>query len=586
MKHEHSEHREKLRHSAAHLLAAAVLEHYPDAKLTIGPATDDGFYYDIDFKNKLSDADLEKIEASMHKLVKSWEGFERQEVTEAEARELFAGNEYKLELIEEIVAAGEPITLYKSGDFVDLCRGGHIDSPAKELQHFKLLSVAGAYWRGSEKNPMLTRIYGTAFESQAELEKFLQQQEEAKLRDHRKLGKDFELYFIDEMVGKGLVMWLPNGTIVRDEIEKLAREKEQKAGYVRVVTPHIAREELFLTSGHLPYYQDSMFPGMEMDDGKYILKAMNCPHHHRIFQHKPKSYRELPLRLAEYGVCYRNELSGTLAGLLRVRGMAMNDAHIYCRKDQIKAEFANVIRLTQEYFAIFGLQDYWFRLSKWDPAHTDKYINEPENWEFSQQVIRDVLEELGVPYDEVDDEAAFYGPKLDVQFTSAVGREETMSTIQLDFLAKERFGLTYVNEKGEEDNEVFVIHRAPLSVHERFLAFILEHYAGNLPAWLAPVQAEILPITDNHLEYATAVAEELRAAGIRVSVDDRSERLQAKIRDAQLKKIPYMLVVGDAEQAAKTVAVRKRSGGKQAVVAVSEFAQSLAQKIAERSQEL
>lgn len=572
----------QLRHSAAHLLAAAVMEFWPNTKRTIGPSTDEGFYYDFEFEQPISDKDLSKIEEKMRQIAKSWKGFEKRELSVSEAATEVKGNQYKEELIAEIAKKGEAITFYRSGEFEDLCRGGHVENPSVDLKHFKLLSLAGAYWRGDEKNTMLTRIYGTAFFSEADLSEYLEQQEQAKLRDHRKLGRELELYFIDEMVGKGLVMWLPKGTIIRDEIEKLVCEKEADAGYQRVVTPHIAKEELYLTSGHLPYYKDSMYPPMVMDDGTYYMKAMNCPHHHRIFQHKSRSYRELPLRLAEYGTCYRNELSGTLAGLLRVRALAMNDAHMYVRKEQIKTEFANVIRLTQEYFDIFGLENYWFRLSKWDANNTEKYINQPENWEYCQQVLREVLQEMKVEFVEVDDEAAFYGPKVDVQFKSVIGREETMSTIQLDFLAKERFGLSYVDENGGNNNEVFVIHRAPLSVHERFLAFLIEHYAGAFPVWLSPVQVKVLPIADRHQEYAEKVAAALKAAGARVEVDDRSERLQAKIRDAQMMKIPYMLVVGDKEEEQETVAVRKRDGGEQEVVSLADFVIELSEKIKKR----
>lgn len=574
---------EQLRHSAAHLLAAAVMELWPNTKRTIGPATAEGFYYDFEFVEPISDKDLPKIESEMRSIAKKWNSFTAEEVVENQAREKVKGNKYKEELVEEIVSKGEKITFYKSGEFEDLCRGGHVENPAEVLQHFKLLSIAGAYWRGDEKNTMLTRIYGTAFPSAAELEEYLEQQEQAKLRDHRKLGKDLELYFIDDMVGKGLVMWLPKGTIVRDEIEKLVKEKEEAAGYQRVVTPHIAKEELYLTSGHLPYYKDSMYPPMVMDDGTYYLKAMNCPHHHRIFQHKNRSYKEMPVRLAEYGTCYRNELSGTLAGLLRVRALTMNDAHMYVTKAQIKTEFANVLRLTQEYFDIFGLKNYWFRLSKWDPNHTEKYIDQPENWEYSQQVLREVLDEMKVEYVEADDEAAFYGPKVDVQFKSVIGREETMSTIQLDFVARERFGLSYVDENGEKNDEVFVIHRAPLSVHERFLAFLIEHYAGAFPVWMSPVQVKVLPIADRHHEYAEKVASQLRAVGARVEVDGRSERLQAKIRDAQLEKVPYMLVVGDKEAEQESVAIRKREGGAQEVQQLTNFVQSISEMIARRS---
>ncbi len=555
-----NEHLNNLRHSAAHLLAAAVLELYPNTKLTIGPPIDEGFYYDFDFEEPISDKDLGKIEQKMRELVKKWNGFEKKDVSKKEALEQYKKNEYKTELINEFSEEGKDLTTYTAGNFTDLCKGGHIENPKEELKHFKLLSIAGAYWRGNEKNKMLTRIYGTAFPTKNELEEYLKQQEEAKLRDHRKLGQELDLFFIDEAVGKGLIMWLPKGTIVRNEIEKLVIEKEANYGYLRVVTPHIAKEELYIRSGHLPYYKDSMYPGMEMDDAVYYLKAMNCPHHHTIYNHKQRSYRDLPLRFAEYGTCYRNELSGTLAGLLRVRGMSMNDAHIYARKDQIKDEFKAVIQLTQDYFELFGLKEYWFRLSKWDPKHTEKYFDEPESWEYTQQVLREVLEEMHVEYKEADDEAAFYGPKVDVQFKSVIGREETMSTIQLDFAAKKRFDLRYIDEHGAENNEVFVIHRAPLSVHERFLAFLIEHYAGNFPLWLTPVQAKIIPIAERHNEKAIELEKELKKAGIRAEVDMKSESMQKKIRDAQKEKVFYMLVLGDREIEEKQVNVRMRNG--------------------------
>lgn len=573
---------EYLRHSCAHLLAAAVMQLWPNTKRTIGPAIDSGFYFDFEFEQPISESDFPAIEERMHQIAKTWKDFSRQEVSVEEAKDEYKDNPYKQELIEEFAAKGDVLTMYKSGGYSDLCRGGHVDHPDTELRYFKLLSVAGAYWRGSEKNPMLTRIYGTCFPSQAELDAHLEMLEEAKKRDHRKIGKDQELFFIDEMVGKGLIMWLPNGTILRDQVEKLAKEHEARSGYVRVATPHIAKEELFLTSGHLPYYKDSMYPPMVMDDGTYYLKAMNCPHHHRIYQHKPRSYKDLPLRFAEYGTCYRNELSGALAGLLRVRGMSMNDAHIYARKDQIKEEFANVLKLTMEYFKIFGLKDYWFRLSKWDPAHTEKYIDEPENWELSQNVLREVLQELDVKFIEADDEAAFYGPKVDVQFKSAIGREETMSTIQLDFAAKKRFGLHYTDESGAESNEVFVIHRAPLSVHERFLAFMIEHFAGAFPLWLAPVQAVIIPISQDQQPYAQQLLEKFAAAGLRVENWDEAESMQNRIRKAEQQKIPYMLVVGNKEAQAETVSVRARGNVNRGVWEVEKFIAQLVEKNANR----
>lgn len=550
----------RLRHSTAHLLAAAVLQIFPDTKLTIGPSTDEGFYYDFDFKTPITEADFPRIEDYMREIVKNWDNFEKIEVLKAEALKQFQKNEYKKELITEITAKGEKITLYKSGDFIDLCRGGHIDNPNKNLKHFKLLSIAGAYWRGNEKNKMLTRIYGTAFFTKEDLDAFLLQKEEAKKRDHRRLGQELNLFFIDDTVGKGLIMWLPKGTVLRDQIEKLAREKEEEYGYQRVVTPHIAKEELFIRSGHLPYYKDSMFPGMQMDDAKYFLKAMNCPHHHMIFKHHKHTHKELPIRYAEYGTCYRNELSGTLAGLLRVRGMAMNDAHIYLRKDQIKDEFKAVIKLTQEYFKIFGLNNYWFRLSKWDSRHTEKYINEPENWDYSEKILREVLTELNVEFIEASDEAAFYGPKIDVQFKSVIGREETMSTIQLDFVAKKRFDLSYIDKNGLENQEVFVIHRAPLSVHERFLAFLIEHFAGAFPFWLSPVQCVVIPIAERHNKYSNNINSQLIKAGIRSEVDTRSESMQKKIKLAQNQKINYMIIIGDKEIETGNLSVRSRSG--------------------------
>lgn len=573
-----------LRHSFSHLLAAAVTRLWPNALPTIGPATDDGFYYDFDLREeKISESDFKQIEKTMEKMVREWRSFEGREVTPSEAQELFRDNPYKLELINELAQKEEKITVYQSGEFVDLCRGGHTNEPSKDLKHFKLMSVAGAYWRGSEKNKMLTRIYGAAFATKKELDDYLAMLAEAKKRDHRRLGAELELFFIDEMVGKGLVMWLPKGTIMRDEIEKLARQKEQEYGYQRVVTPHIAKEGLFTTSGHLPYYKESMYPPMVMDDGTYYLKAMNCPHHHRIFCQKPRSYRDMPVRLAEYGTCYRNELSGTLSGLLRVRGMAMNDAHIYCRKDQIKDEFKKVIELTLEHFSIFNLKDYWFRLSLWSPDHTDKYIDEPENWAYTEQVIREVLTEMNLPFKEIADEAAFYGPKVDVQFTSAIGREETMSTIQLDFAAKGRFNLVYTDNTGKENNEVFVIHRAPLSVHERFLAFLIEHYAGAFPLWLAPVQVALLPLGENHVEFAQQVSDSMKAKGIRVELDTDAKSIGAKIRHQTLQKVPYMGIMGDKELESKTISVRTREGKDLGALSVDSFIQKLISDIENRT---
>lgn len=578
---------ECLRHTLAHLLAAAVVKIFPDAKPTIGPAIENGFYYDFAFQKPISSDDLPTIEHEMRLLLSTWEHASCRELSANEAKKIYSSNEFKQELIDDIEARGEPVTLYTWGNFEDLCRGGHVKS-AKNIdpQGFALTHLAGAYWRGSEKNPMLTRIYGAAFETGKQLKEYIQRMEEAKKNDHRRIGQEQSLFFIDETVGKGLVLWLPNGTVIRDEIERMAVKMETDRGYHRVVTPHLAKKELFETSGHLPYYQESMYPPMEMDDGTYYLKGMNCPHHHIIYRHQQHSYRELPVRLAEYGTVYRNELSGTLAGLLRVRSLAMNDAHIYCRKDQIKAEFKDVLNLILEYFRIFGFHDYWFRLSRWSSKHTEKYINEPENWKFSEEVIRDVLSELGVDYVERENEAAFYGPKVDIQFTSVIGREETMSTIQLDFAAKSRFGLTYRDHDGLQNNDVFVIHRAPLSTHERFIAFLIEHYAGKWPLWLSPIQAILLPVGESHLSPSISLARTLRSRGIRAHTDESNETVGKKIRKAESQKIPYMLVIGDREADLTYLSVRKRGSRETSSSSIEDFIAMVNDKIMMRSADL
>ena len=479
-------HHDEIRHSLAHLLAAAVLKKYPKTKLGIGPVIEHGFYYDFKTPMPLTPEDLKELETTMRDYIKQSLPFKGKKVTPAEAKKLFSlkGREqpFKLELIEEFKKDKKPLTVYATGEiFLDLCRGGHVKN-TKEINPdaFTLTHLAGAYWRGDEKKAQLTRVYGLAFETKKELDEHLAMLEEAKRRDHRKLGAELDLFTFDDLVGKGLPLWLPHGTILKNQIEQCAIEMEERYGYERVSTPHLAKEELYLTSGHLPYYKEGMYPAMTMDDGTYYLKSMNCPHHHLIYKARPRSYRDLPLRFAEYGTVYRNELSGTLAGLLRVRMLSMNDAHIYCTKDQIEEEFKKVIALNLEYFKLFGLTHYWFRLSKWDPKRKGKYINEPANWKLTESVLRKILKEMNVPFTEVADEAAFYGPKVDVQFKSVIGREESLSTIQLDFAAKKRFGLSYVDKNGKENNEVFVIHRAPLSTHERFIAFLLEHYAGSL----------------------------------------------------------------------------------------------------------
>jgi threonyl-tRNA synthetase len=578
---------ENIRHSAAHMLAAAVEQMYPGVKLGIGPTIENGFYYDFEFPESVtvSDSDLPKIEKRMKKIIQGSHNFVGREVTADEAREEEREQPYKLELIEEFSTEGKNLTMYESGPFRDLCRGGHVENTREiPIAGLKLDKLAGAYWRGDEKNTMLTRIYAFLFETKDELDAHLHMLEEAKKRDHRKIGREQNLYFIDETVGKGLILWQPNGTIIRNEIEKFAIEKEAEYGYQRVVTPHLAKEDLFLKSGHLPYYKDGMYPAMQMDDGTYYLRAMNCPHHHTMYGHEMRSYRDMPVRYAEYGTVYRNELSGTLAGLLRVRGLDMNDAHIYCRKDQIKDEFKRVMELTKGYFQTFGLENYWFRLSKWSPEHTDKYINQPENWEYAENVLREVLTETGVGFTEVEDEAAFYGPKVDVQFKSVIGREESMSTIQLDFVAKERFELSYTDETGSDNNEVFVIHRAPLSTHERFIAFLIEHYAGLWPVWLSPVQVALLPVSEKHVDGTNTLLRELRKSGIRVSIDSADETVGKKIRKAVTSKVPYILVVGDKELGGgDELTVRVRGEEEQIVMKKSEFISKLSKEMLERS---
>jgi threonyl-tRNA synthetase len=588
---------ETMRHSCAHLIAAAVSELYPDAKFGVGPTVENGFYYDIDFPTPIGEADLERIEARARGLAKKGVGFVREETSIGDAVKMFkkAGQVYKVELLKdlkkkgttkvgedaEVELTGDQVTLYKTGDFVDLCRGPHLDS-AKEIGAFKLTKLAGAYWRGKSENPQLQRIYGVCFATQKELDEYTEMLVEAEKRDHRKIGAEQELFFIDDMVGKGLIMWQPKGTIIKNEVEKMALEKEREAGYVRVSTPHMAKEELFLTSGHLPYYKDSMYPPMVMDDGTYYMKAMNCPHHHRIYGHNLRSYRDLPVRYAEYGTCYRNELSGTLAGLLRARGLTMNDAHIYCRKDQIKQEFRGVLDLTVNYYKMFGLKDFWFRLSKWSPKHLEKYINEPENWEYTEEIIREVMKEAKVKYVEVEDEAAFYGPKVDVQVKSVIGREESMSTIQLDFAAKKRFNLSYTDETGKENNEVFVIHRAPLSTHERFVAFLIEHYAGIWPVWLAPTQVRFISVSEKHAEGAEKMRQELFDLEIRADVDVANETLGNRVRKAVSEKIPYIVVVGDKELEGGEWMIRVRGQEKQEKLPKQEFLGRLCREIEER----
>src|SRR5574343_585508 len=507
------------RHTLAHLLASVVLGLYPGTKNTIGPAVDDGFYYDFELPEgvKISESDLPVIEKKMKSWLKSWTKFTHKEVSADEAIEYFKDNPYKIELIKEISAKGENITLYTCGNFTDLCRGGHAENPAKEIPNdsFKLSRIAGAYWRGSEDNKMLTRIYGLAFESKEKLDEYIYQQEEAKKRDHRKLGSEMELFAFSDYVGPGLPLWLPNGAVITEELEKLAKETEFLAGYSRVRTPHIAKESMYLTSGHLPYYEESMYPAMEYEGVKYYLKAMNCPHHHQIFASGRKSYKDLPLRLAEYGSCYRHEKSGELFGLMRVRSLSMNDAHIYCTEEQFADEFRAVNEMYLKYFKVFGIEKYVMRFSTHAPEKLGKkYVDQPELWKKTEDMVRQVLIDSKIPYVEIPDEAAFYGPKIDVQVWSAIGREFTLATNQVDFAVPKRFDLVYTDKDGTTKTPL-CIHRAPLGTHERFIGFLIEHYGGNFPLWLAPVQVKVIPVAEAHFATAEKVNSMLREQMIR-----------------------------------------------------------------------
>ena len=573
-----------LRHSCAHLLAQAVTDLFPDAKPTIGPPIENGFYYDFHM-DPIGDEGLRAIEKKMNEHVRANHAVIREDHGNDVLREMFASNPFKLEIMDDKLGHDVGSSAYRQGDFVDLCRGPHVPSTS-HLRWFRLTSTSQAYWRADSKRESLVRIYGMCFQNKEALKERVRQLEEASKRDHKKIGKEMELYMIDELIGKGLPVWLPNGEILKSEIERYAVETEEAYGYVRVTTPVLAKQQLFEASGHLPHYADSMYPPMEMDDGSYFLKAMNCPMHHLVYRNKKRSYRDLPLRIAEYGTVYRNELSGTLTGLLRVRMLSMNDAHIYCTLDQVAQEFADNIRMVQDYYAAFGFEDYHFRLSLWDPDNSEKYIDQPENWTATENHLRNIMDGLGVPYVEAVDEAAFYGPKVDIQFTTLLGREESMSTIQLDFAAKERFGLTYKDAGGNENGEVFVIHRAPLSTHERFVAFLTEHWAGNFPTWLSPVQVQVITISEKHKEHAARVADALHEAGVRVRVDDSDSTIGKKIRLHRTLRPAYMVIIGDEESANGTVSIRARNGDQRNGVSLTEFVADIFAEIGNRSKDL
>lgn len=583
----------KIRHTAAHVLAQAVLEMYPEAKLGIGPPIEDGFYYDFDLgvdendrSHTFKPEDLPELEKRMRHIINGSHPLDYRELSADEARAFFANQPYKLELIDGLANSEDDsvvISTYRQDSFEDLCRGPHVahtgQVPAKS---FKLMSIAGAYWRGDENQPMMQRIYGTAWRNKKELQAHLNMLKEAKKRDHRKLGRELEIYIMDDEIGPGLPLWLPKGNVLRDELGKLAREMEDAGGYQQVSTPHIAKEALYLRSRHLPYYEEDMFPAMEREGATYYLKPMNCPFHHKIYASKSRSYREMPLRLAEYGMVYRYEQSGSLFSLMRVRAAQQNDAHIYCCEAQFEAEFMAVVDLYRHYFQLFGVEKYVMRLSKHSKAGLGKkYVDNEPMWLKMEALVRQVMQDNKVPFYEAEDEAAFYGPKIDVQIWSAIGREFSLATNQVDFSQPESFGLVFTNDKGEEERPL-CIHRAPLGSHERFVGFLIEHFAGNFPVWLAPVQAVVIPITDRHVVYAQQIAANYKAAGIRIEVDDSGERMNKKIRQAQLQKVPYMFVVGDNETESGTISVRTRLNENGGMLNADAFKEKMLDLIRER----
>lgn len=569
---------EVLRHSTAHLMAHAIKRLYGNVKFGVGPVIEGGFYYDFDIDQNISSDDFEQIEKTMKQIVNENMKIERKVVSRDEAKELFSNDEYKLELIDAI-PEDENVTLYSQGDFTDLCRGVHVPSTAK-IKEFKLLSTAGAYWRGDSNNKMLQRIYGTAFFDKKELKAHLQMLEERKERDHRKIGKELELFTNSQLVGAGLPLWLPNGATIRREIERYIVDKEVSMGYDHVYTPVLANVDLYKTSGHWDHYQEDMFPPMQLDETEsMVLRPMNCPHHMMIYANKPHSYRELPIRIAELGTMHRYEASGAVSGLQRVRGMTLNDSHIFVRPDQIKEEFKRVVNMIIDVYKDFGFEDYSFRLSYRDPEDKEKYFDDDDMWNKAENMLKEAADELGLSYEEAIGEAAFYGPKLDVQVKTAMGKEETLSTAQLDFLLPERFDLTYIGQDGEHHRPV-VIHRGVVSTMERFVAFLTEETKGAFPTWLAPKQVQIIPVNvDLHFDYARQLQDELKSQGVRVSIDDRNEKMGYKIREAQMQKIPYQIVVGDKEVENNQVNVRQYGSQDQETVEKDEFIWNLVDEI-------
>lgn len=569
---------ETMRHSAAHIMAEAVLSLFPDAKFAIGPAIEDGFYYDFDLSRPLTPDDLPAIEKKMKEIIKSNQPFNHTEISKEEARKLFANQPYKLELIDDV--EDNKVSIYQQGSFTDLCRGPHVKYTS-QVKAFKLTSIAGAYWRGDEHNKMLQRVYGLAFKTQKELDDYIAWQEEIKKRDHRKLGKDLDLFIFTELVGKGLPLYTEKGSTIRRELERFVVDEELKRGYKHVYTPDIANVALYRTSGHYPYYKDTMYPVMKVDEEELILRPMTCPHHYQYYASKPRSYRELPFRIAELAKQFRYEKSGELTGLARVRLFCLADGHIICTREQAVGEINGALDLIEYSAGVFGLkkgEDYRYRLSKGDRADTKKYYKDDEAWDFAEEVLRSVLKSRGANFFEADNEAAFYGPKIDIQMKNVAGKEETAFTVQYDFVGPKRFKLTYIDSDGKE-KEPIVIHRSSIGAIERTMAFLIEKYAGAFPLWLSPVQVKVIPISDKHNTYAEKVTAELKAHGIRAEMDDRSERMNLKVRQAQLEKINYMVILGDKEATDNTVSVRKRSGEQLPTMPMADFVNMLLDEI-------
>jgi len=570
-----------LRHSAAHLLAAAVMKLWPNTKRTIGPAIEDGFYFDFEFANPISEKDFPKIEKKMKEILKTWDKFEKHELSKDDAKKEYPDNPYKHELIDEFSAGGEKLSFYKSGDYWDLCRGGHVDNPKKELQHFKLLKLAGAYWRGSEKNQMLTRIYGTVFPTQEELDNYVKQLEEAEKRDHKKLGPQLDLFTFSELVGPGLPLWTPKGTLVRNILDDFVWELRRARGYQKVEIPHITKKELYQISGHWDKFKNELFRIETREGHEFAMKPMNCPHHIQIFNRKKWSYRELPQRYSSTTMCYRDEQTGELSGLSRVRAFTQDDAHVFCRHDQAEEEFVKIWDIVHEFYKAFGFK-MRVRLSLHNPEHPEKYLGNPKIWKSAEDMLKKIAKEKKADAFEGVGEAAFYGPKLDFMAKDSLGREWQVATIQLDMNMPERFDLSCVNEKGEAER-IVMIHAAIMGSIERFLSVAIEHFAGVFPTWLAPVQAIILPISEKQIKEANSILNAMKGNGIRVEIDERNESIGKKIREAEMQKIPYMLVIGEKEIKEKKVAVRARNQKDLGALTLEKFTEKIKEEIATKS---